>query len=95
MLLGPVMAIGWMGSALMRYFILQTSFTIALIIGACLTPTDLVLAASVVGEAHFLQRVPNGSGCNDSYHFNFYLPTYLLPRPQRLVLGHHILAMLY
>jgi hypothetical protein len=30
-----------------------------------------------------------------AYHFNFYLPTYLLPRPQRLVLGHHILAMLY
>jgi sodium/hydrogen antiporter len=79
MLLGPVMAIGRMVSALMRYFILQTSFTTALIIGACLTRTDLVLAASVVGEAHFLRRVPKriiqllqaGSGCNDGTSFPF------------------------
>jgi NhaP-type Na+/H+ or K+/H+ antiporter len=39
MLLGLVMAFGWMVSALVIYLILQTKFTIALIIAACLTPT--------------------------------------------------------
>ena len=72
------MAIEWMVSALMRYF-LQTSFTTALITGACLILTDLVLAASVVGEAHFLWRVPKRiiqllqaeSGRNDGISFPF------------------------
>ena len=79
MLLGPVMAFGWMVSALIVYLVLQTKFTTALIIAACLTPTDPVLAASVVGEAHFSQRVPKRirqllqaeSGCNDGVSFPF------------------------
>lgn len=79
MLLGPVMAFGWMVSALIVYIILQTKFTTALIIAACLTPTDPVLAASVVGESHFSQRLPKRikhllqaeSGCNDGVSFPF------------------------
>lgn len=79
MLLGPVMAFGWIVSALIIYLVLQTSFTTALIVAACLTPTDPVLAASVVGESHFSQRVPKRikqilqaeSGCNDGVSFPF------------------------
>jgi sodium/hydrogen antiporter len=79
MLLGPVMAFGWMVSALIIYLILQTKFTTALIIAACLTPTDPVLAASVVAESHFSHRVPKRikqllqaeSGCNDGVSFPF------------------------
>jgi NhaP-type Na+/H+ or K+/H+ antiporter len=51
----------------------------ALITGACLTRIDLVLAASVVEEAHFLRQVPKRiirllqaeSGHNDGISFPF------------------------
>ncbi len=79
MLLGPVMAFGWIVSALIVYLLLGTKFTTALIVAACLTPTDPVLAASVVGEARFSQRIPQRirhllsaeSGCNDGISFPF------------------------
>ena len=79
MLLGPVMAFAWLVSALLVYLVLQTSFDTALIIAACLSPTDPVLAASVVGESVFSQRVPKRikqllqaeSGCNDGISFPF------------------------
>lgn len=79
MLLGPVMAFGWIVTALIVYLVLGTKFTTALIVAACLTPTDPVLAASVVGEAHFSSRVPARlrrllsaeSGCNDGISFPF------------------------
>jgi sodium/hydrogen antiporter len=79
MLLLPVMASGWIVSALVIYLFLQTKFTTALIIAACLTPTDPILAASVVGESHFSQRVPKRikqllqaeSGCNDGVSYPF------------------------
>ena len=78
-LLGPVMSFGWLVSAVIIYFVLQVEFTTALIIGACLTPTDPVLSASVLGEARFSQRVPKRlrhllaaeSGCNDGISFPF------------------------
>ena len=77
MMLGPVMMFGWLVSALIVYIILKTKFTTALIIGACLTPTDPVLSASVLGEARFSQRIPKRlrhllsaeSGCNDGISF--------------------------
>lgn len=79
MMLGPVMMFGWLVSALIVYLILRTKFTTALIVGACLTPTDPVLSASVLGEARFSQRVPKRlrhllaaeSGCNDGISFPF------------------------
>lgn len=79
MMLGPVMAFGWLVSALIIYLIFKTKFTTALIIAACLTPTDPVLSASVLGEARFSQRVPKRlrhllsaeSGCNDGISFPF------------------------
>ena len=79
MMLGPVMTYGWLVSALIIYLVLQTKITTALIIGACLTPTDPVLSASVLGEARFSQRIPKRlrnlllaeSGCNDGISFPF------------------------
>ena len=77
--LGPVMTVGWVVSAVIVHLILGTSFTTALIVAACLTPTDPVLSASVVGEARFSQRIPKRlrhllaaeSGCNDGTSFPF------------------------
>jgi NhaP-type Na+/H+ or K+/H+ antiporter len=78
-LLGPNMIAGWVISALIVYWVLDTSATTAIIIAACLTPTDPVLSASVLGEAKFSQRVPKRvrhllsaeSGCNDGSAFPF------------------------
>lgn len=78
-LLLPNMAFGWVVSAAIIYLVLGTSVTTALITAACLTPTDPVLSASVLGEAKFSSRVPKRlrnllsaeSGCNDGTSFPF------------------------
>jgi NhaP-type Na+/H+ or K+/H+ antiporter len=78
-LLVPSMAFGWVVAAVLIYLILETSLTTALIAAACLTPTDPVLSASVLGEAKFSSRVPKRlrhifaaeSGCNDGTSFPF------------------------
>jgi NhaP-type Na+/H+ or K+/H+ antiporter len=57
-MLGPVMAFGWVVSSLFAYLIFKTSIPTALIIGACLSPTDPVLAASVLAKSQFSDRVP-------------------------------------
>jgi NhaP-type Na+/H+ or K+/H+ antiporter len=77
---------GWMISATIIYLILGTGWVTALIIAACLTPTDPVLSASVIAEARFSQRIPKRirnmlaaeSGCNDGTAFPFlYAALYL------------------
>ena len=76
-LLGPNMIFAWMVSASIIFAVLDTKWTTAMIIGACLTPTDPVLSASVIAEAKFSQRVPKRirhllaaeSGCNDGSAF--------------------------
>lgn len=77
LLLGPNMLFGWVVCAAIIHFVLGIRFKTALIIAACLTPTDPVLSASVLGEARFSQRVPKRlrqvlsaeSGCNDGSAF--------------------------
>ena len=79
LLLGPVMTFGWIISALIIWLLLDTTVTTALICAACLTPTDPVLSASVLGEARFSQRAPKRlkrvlaaeSGCNDGISYPF------------------------
>ena len=79
MLLGPVMAGGWLVCAAFIYGLFKTSFPTALVISACLTPTDPVLAASVLSNSRFSTRVPNRlkhmlsaeSGSNDGISFPF------------------------
>lgn len=78
-MLGPVMTFSWLVTAAFVYAVLQTKFTTALIISACLAPTDPVLAASVLAESTFSTRVPRRlrhmlsaeSGCNDGISFPF------------------------
>lgn len=78
-MLGPVMAFGWLMCAALIYVIIRTKWTTALIISACLTPTDPVLAASVLSSSAFSNRVPQRirhllsceSGCNDGVSFPF------------------------
>ncbi|EKD18117.1 uncharacterized protein L3040_007703 [Drepanopeziza brunnea f. sp. 'multigermtubi'] len=77
--LGPVMAFSWAITAAFAYFIFQCSIPTAMIIGACLSPTDPVLAASVLSESRFSGRVPKRlkdllsaeSACNDGISFPF------------------------
>ncbi|KAF2092142.1 Na(+)/H(+) antiporter 2 [Saccharata proteae CBS 121410] len=79
MMLGPVMAFGWVVCAALIYLLLKVDFTVALIIAACLTPTDPVLAASVLSNSQFSTRIPKRvrhllsaeSGCNDGVSFPF------------------------
>lgn len=78
-LLGPVMTFSWAITALFAYFIFQTTIPTALIIGACLSPTDPILAASVLSKSRFSERVPPRirhllsaeSACNDGVSFPF------------------------
>ncbi|KAI5359521.1 Putative cation/H+ exchanger, sodium/solute symporter superfamily [Septoria linicola] len=79
MLLGPVMAFGWAVCATFAKYIFQIDWSTALIISACLTPTDPVLAASILSNSQFSTRVPKRlkdmlsaeSGCNDGVSFPF------------------------
>lgn len=78
-LLGPVMTFSWLITGLFVWAVLKTKFTTALIVSACLAPTDPVLAASVLAESRFSHRVPRRlrhllsaeSGCNDGVSFPF------------------------
>lgn len=78
-LLGPVMTFGWLIGALFIILIFDTDLASALTISACLTPTDPVLAASVLSNSQFSTRVPKRirdllsaeSGVNDGISFPF------------------------
>ncbi|KAE8442860.1 hypothetical protein EG329_002602 [Mollisiaceae sp. DMI_Dod_QoI] len=77
--LGPIMAFSWAITSLFAYLIFKTSVPAALIIGACLSPTDPVLSASVLSKSRFSERVPTRlrnllsaeSACNDGVSFPF------------------------
>lgn len=79
MMLGPVMSFSWGITAVFVKLVLNTNWTTALVIAACLAPTDPVLAASVLAESTFSRRVPRRlrhmlsaeSGCNDGVSFPF------------------------
>ena len=79
MLLGPVMTFGWLICALFIWLLFDTGIPTALVISACLTPTDPVLAASILSNSQFSTRVPTRikhilsaeSGCNDGISFPF------------------------
>jgi sodium/hydrogen antiporter len=79
MLLGPVMTFSWLICALFVALIFQTDAATALLVSACLTPTDPVLAASILSNSQFSNRIPKRlkdmlsaeSGCNDGISFPF------------------------
>ncbi|KAF7297786.1 Na-H-Exchanger domain-containing protein [Mycena kentingensis (nom. inval.)] len=87
-LLGPIMIIGWLVSAAFIYALIPSlSFLASLAVAACLTPTDPILAAAVIGgkyadkhvPAHIRHLLAAESGCNDGAAFPFlFLALYLM-----------------
>ncbi|TFL02627.1 Sodium/hydrogen exchanger family-domain-containing protein [Pterulicium gracile] len=87
-LLVPVMTFGWFVCAGLIYALVPAlNFRSALVIAACLTPTDPILAAAVVGgkyadkhvPAHIRHLLAAESGCNDGAAFPFlFLALYLI-----------------
>lgn len=79
-LLLPVMTFGWLISSVFIWKLVPTiSWLEALVVSACITATDPVLASAVVGKGKFARRVPGHlrnllsaeSGCNDGMAFPF------------------------
>ncbi|KAM0740653.1 hypothetical protein ACQRIT_005837 [Beauveria bassiana] len=87
-LLLPVMTFGWLITSLVIWWMIPAlSWLESLVVAACVTATDPVLASSVVGKGKFAKRVPKHlrdllsaeSGCNDGMAFPFiYLSLYLI-----------------
>ncbi|KAK6465881.1 Na+/H+ exchanger CtNHA1 [Scheffersomyces coipomensis] len=76
----PVMTCGWLIVGLFIWILIpHFNFSDALLVSACVTATDPVLAAAVVGKGKFAERVPGHlrnllsaeSGCNDGMAFPF------------------------
>lgn len=79
-LLLPVMTCGWLVVGVFIWLLIpHYTFPSALLVAACVTATDPVLAAAVVGKGKFAERVPGHlrnlltaeSGCNDGMAFPF------------------------
>lgn len=87
-LLVPVMTAGWLLTSLFIWWMIPPlNWLESLVVAACVTATDPVLASSVVGKGKFAKRVPKHlrdllsaeSGCNDGMAFPFiYLSLYLI-----------------
>lgn len=87
-LLVPVMTFGWLIVSLFIWWMIPPlNWLESLVVAACVTATDPVLASSVVGKGKFAKRVPKHlrdllsaeSGCNDGMAFPFiYLSLYLI-----------------
>ena len=87
-LLLPVMTFGWLITSLFIWWLIPPlNWLESLVVAACVTATDPVLASSVVGRGKFAKRVPKHlrdllsaeSGCNDGMAFPFiYLALYLI-----------------
>ncbi|KIK63818.1 hypothetical protein GYMLUDRAFT_40904 [Collybiopsis luxurians FD-317 M1] len=87
-LLAPIMTWGWFVSAAFIYALIPNlNFLSSLAVAACLTPTDPILAAAVVGgkyadkhvPAHIRHLLAAESGCNDGAAFPFlYIALYLI-----------------
>ncbi|VVT58490.1 uncharacterized protein SAPINGB_P006235 [Magnusiomyces paraingens] len=80
LLLIPVMTFGWLIASVFIWKLVPTlRWVEALVLAACVTATDPVLASAVVGKGKFAQRVPGHlrnllsaeSGCNDGMAFPF------------------------
>ncbi|KAG8690128.1 hypothetical protein FRC09_012131, partial [Ceratobasidium sp. 395] len=97
-LLVPVMTYGWFISAALIYALIPNlNFLSSLVVAACLTPTDPILAAAVVGGKYADKHVPKHltdllkaeSGCNDGAAFPFlFIAIYLIiEKSDRVAVG--------
>lgn len=87
MLLGPVMLWGWLITGLLIWALIPgIDYLAALMIAACVSPTDPILAQAVVGgpwaekhvPAHIRHMLQCESGCNDGAAFPFLFLAYFL-----------------
>lgn len=71
------MGFSWLICSLFAALMFKVDIATALIIAACLTPTDPVLASSILSNSHFSTRIPKRikdmlsaeSGCNDGISY--------------------------
>ena len=96
-LLGIVMPLMWVAGGLLVYLILGVPFWVAVLIGAIVTPTDPVVASSIVAggvaernlPARLRHTISSESGFNDGLALPFVvLPVLVLTEPPGEVLGH-------
>jgi NhaP-type Na+/H+ or K+/H+ antiporter len=96
-LLGILMPLMWIVSGLLVYLIVGLHFGVAVLIGAIITPTDPVVASSIVAGGVAERNLPSPlrcaisaeSGFNDGLALPFVvLPVLVLTEPPREVLGH-------
>lgn len=82
-LLGLVMPLMWLSSGLLVYVILGLPFLVAILIGAVVTPTDPVLAGTVVtgdvAEEHLPEHLRNTISAESGYNDGLTYPFVLLP----------------
>lgn len=96
-LLGIVMPLMWLVSGLLVYLILGLPLWVSVLIGAIVTPTDPVVASSIVAGGVAERNLPGGlrhaisaeSGFNDGLALPFVvLPVLVLTGPPGEALGH-------
>lgn len=96
-LLGLIMPLMWLSSSLLAYLILGLSLPLAMLLGAVVTPTDPVVASSIVTggvaernlPARLRHAVSAESGFNDGLAYPLVLlPILLLTRPPGEALAH-------
>jgi NhaP-type Na+/H+ or K+/H+ antiporter len=58
-LIGIVMPLMWVGSSVLTYLFLDLSLVIAFLVGAIITPTDPVVASSIVTSTLAKEQVPD------------------------------------
>lgn len=96
-LVGPGMVLMWLSSSLLIYVILPLSLWWALLIGAVITPTDPIVASSIVtgpvAEKNLPARLRHAlsfeSGANDGLAYAFvFLPLWFLTAPADAALTH-------
>src|SRR5215208_1037410 len=96
-LLGIVMPLMWIVGGLLAYLIVGVPFWVAVLIGAIVTPTDPVVASSIVAggvaernlPARLRHAISSESGFNDGLALPFVvLPVLVLTEPPGEVLGY-------
>jgi sodium/hydrogen antiporter len=96
-LLGILMPLMWIVSGLLVYLVLGLPFWVAVLIGAIVTPTDPVVASSIVAggvaernlPAPLRHAISSESGFNDGLALPFVvLPVLVLTEPPGEILGH-------
>src|SRR5215207_8767752 len=96
-LLGIVMPLMWIVGGLLAYLIVGVPFWVAVMIGAIITPTDPVVASSIVAggvaernlPARLRHAISSESGFNDGLALPFVvLPVLVLTEPPGEVIGH-------